>query len=538
MAPRDEMENQLVTIWGQVLDIDKIGIQDHFFELGGHSLKAMYLASKIQKEMEISISLKDIFSYPTIEQLADRMQQLDKSQFLFIPQVEEREIYPASSAQKRLYVLQQLEGAKVSYNMPAVMTIKGGLNRTRFKRAIKSLMARHESLRTSFEMVEGELVQRVHEVLPFEIRYQNAEKQEVENLVSKFVKPFDLHEAPLFRVSLIEVDSQEYIFLFDMHHVISDGVSMNILVEDFMQLYEGKDLPKLRVQYKDVAIWQEGQRATEVIQKQEQYWLDQFADEIPVLNLPTDYARPSVQSFDGETMDFHWDKVLTAKLHQLVKETNTTLYMVMLSAYTILLSKYTGQEDIIVGSPVSGRNHADTEGIVGVFVNTLAMRNTPVRNKTFTTFLAEVKEQTLKAMENENYPLEDLIEKLDLERDMSRNPLFSVLFNMLNIEMQEIELQELNIQPYPIKNDISKFDLTLTVIEDSDKLYLSLEYATKLFKRETIERMIMHLRTLAEQIIEDPETTIADMEIVTEKEVHIFTGFNETTINYPKQKSV
>ncbi|NBI30602.1 non-ribosomal peptide synthetase, partial [Chengkuizengella marina] len=372
-----------------------------------------------------------------------------------------------------------------------------------------------------------------------EIQYTKAQHHELERLVPAFIEPFDLSQAPLFRVKLIQTALEKHLFVFDMHHIISDGTSMNLLIQDFIQLYEGIDLPDLRIQYKDFAVWQNEMFATKEMEKQKQYWLAQFSDELPVLNLPTDYMRPSIQSFEGDHLHFKLDKMITTKLGELAKETNTTLYMILLAIYTILLSKYAGQEDIIVGSPTAGRTHVDTEPVVGMFVNTLVIRNAAEADKTFTSFLTEVKENTLRAMENENYPLEDLLESLNLTRDMSRNPLFSVMFNMLNIEMKEMKVDNLSFKPYPLESHISKFDLTLTVREESDGLLLNMEYCTKLFKQETIERMITHLGLLTQQIIEKPEATLGEFDMLMEQEKHQqLVELNDTTVDYPKHKTM
>ncbi|WP_240903879.1 non-ribosomal peptide synthetase, partial [Chengkuizengella sediminis] len=539
IAPSNEMESDLVRLWEGILGTKSLGVQNNFFEFGGHSLKAVQMISKIHKEMGISLTLKDLFSHPTITELALHIQQLEKSEFSSIPQIEKRETYPVSSAQKRMYILQQMEKTNNSYNMPLMMTIKGDINRTRFENAIRGLISRHESLRTSFEMEAGELVQRVHLPMNIEISYERTDIHELDDLVSRFIQPFDLTQVPLFRIGLIQTVQDEHLFLLDMHHIISDGFSMNILVQNFVQLYEGVDLPPLRVQYKEFAVWQNELFETKQMEKQKQYWLNQFAGELPVLNLPTDYLRPSIQSFEGDHIEFHWDYTFTNKINQLAQKTNTTLYMVLLSAYTILLSKYSGQEDIIVGSPIAGRNHVDLDPIVGIFVNTLAMRNQPEGIKSFNAFLAEVKENTLRAIENESYPLEELIENLDLKRDMSRNPLFSVLFNMLNMEQQEVELEDLSFQPYPMKSRISKFDMTLTVIEDNEELSFKLEYCSKLFKKETMERMVHHLGLLVEQLATNPDKLIQDLDMLTEQEKHqLLVQFNDTSENYCKYKTI
>ncbi|MFS1513883.1 non-ribosomal peptide synthase/polyketide synthase [Chengkuizengella sp. SCS-71B] len=540
VAPRNELERQLVSLWEHVLEMDSISITHNFFELGGHSIKAVQIVSKVQKELNIHLTLRDIFSFPTVQQLSKRIQEMDNLKFNFIPQVEQKEIYPASSAQKRMYVLQQLENSTTSYNMPSATMIKGKLDYTQFESAMKKLLNRHESLRTSFEMVESELSQRIHEQVDFEIQYEKAEdNDELNALVAAFIQPFDLNQAPLIRVKLIQIDQTEHLLVFDMHHIISDGMSMNILMHDFSQLYDGINLEDLYIQYKDVAVWQSEQFAEEEMEQQKQYWLKQFEGEVPILNLPTDFERPMLQSFEGENIDMKLDQTITSKVHRLAREKNTTVYMIMLAAYTVLLSKYTGQEDIIVGSPVAGRNHADLEPIVGMFVNSVAIRNKPNRNQPFHTFLSEVKENTLHALENESYPLEELIENLNLPRDTSRNPLFNVMFNMLNMKQQEMELDQISFHPYPMENKISKFDVTLTVIEEADGLFINMEYCTKLFKQETIKRMVYHLKRVVEQVVTDPERLLQDIDILTKEEKHqLLVSFNDTAVKYPKDQTI
>ncbi|NBI31018.1 non-ribosomal peptide synthetase [Chengkuizengella marina] len=538
VAPTNELESQLVSLWEEGLGVDKIGIKDNFFELGGHSLNAVQIVSKVQKKLGIQLSLTDIFTNTSIEKLVKRIEELDERDYSPISQVVFKEVYSLSSAQKRMFVLQQLESS-TSYNLPSVLRIKGNLERNRFEYVLNSLIKRHESLRTSFEMMGGEPVQRIHDKINLDITYKNVVRQEVDQVVSSFIQPFDLSQAPLFRVNLMQIDTDEYIFLFDMHHIISDGTSMNILIKDFVQLYEGNSLSELHIQYKDFAAWQIEQTSTDRMKIQKQYWLERFSDEIPVLNLPTDYIRPVMQSFEGDRIDFHWGKNITNNLTRLAKETDSTLYIVLLTAYTTLLSKYTGQEDIIVGSPVAGRTHPDIESVMGMFVNTLAMRNAPEGHKTFKNLLEEVKMNVLCAIENESYPLEELIESLNLQRDTSRNPLFSVLFNMLNVELREMNREGLSFTPYPIENKVAKFDLTLTVIEEDEELFLSMEYCTKLFKKESIERMVNHLEILVGQILEQPEIRISDIDILPKQEKHqLLVEFNNTSNEYPKGQMI
>lgn len=270
--------------------------------------------------------------------------------------------------------------------------------------------------------------------------------------------------------------------MYDMHHIISDGVSMEIFVEEFVRLYGGEQLEPLRIQYKDYTVWQHSQEQKERLQRQEAYWLDMFQGELPVLEMPTDYPRPTVQSYEYQTLEFSFDASKTDGMKQLVSETGTTLFMVLLAAYNVLLHKYSGQEDVIVGTPIAGRNHGDVQPLIGIFLNTLAIRSYPASEKTFLSYLNEVKETTLHAFEHQNYPFEELVDKVQVTRDLSRNPLFDTLFTMQNTENEEFELEGLRLIPYPSVLDTAKFDISLDVGEENGGLDYSFEYATALYK--------------------------------------------------------
>jgi len=539
VAPSSPIEQKLVEIWENVLNCKDVGVKHSFFELGGHSLNATILLTRMHTEFNVKVPLQQLFKTPNIRAIGEYIKESQKQEFKFITPIPKQKYYPVSSAQKRMYVLHQLDSSKLSYSAPAVVEIKGNLDREQIEQTFNSLIKRHESLRTSFKIIEGELVQKVHDSIDFNINYMKAKKHEVDNMILEFTKPFELDKAPLFRVSLIETGKNEYIMFFDMHHIITDATSMSVMISDFMDLYEGKNLSDLEVQYKDFAAWQNKILKEPIMLEQENYWLNRFSGDIPILNLPTDYSRPTIQSFEGERINFEWDVRFTDSLKKLAKETNTTLYMIIIAAYTILLSKYTGQEDIIIGSPVSGRTHSDTQKLMGLFVNTLAMRNVPKGNKPFREFLEEVRENTVQGIENESYPLEELISKLNLERDTGRNPLFNVMFNMLNMDFQEMNLNKLSISQYPVNYKVSKFDLSLEAMEKEGMLLLNLEYATSLYKKETIKRMISHLEQILINVIKNPETLIEDIEILAGKEKQlILENFNNTDIDYPDSEVI
>lgn len=539
VAPSTEIERKLALIWQEILKIERVGVQDHFFKLGGHSLKAVSLLSYVHKEFNVQLSLKDIFNAPTIRQLAERIERHAPSKKLAIQPAEEMDAYPVSFAQRRVVILQQLEGINNSYNIPTAMLMEGKLDREKLEKAIQKLVERHETLRTSFAIVDGEPVQIVHQDVPLEVEYRFSDEERLNETIENFIRPFDLTQSPLFRVAVITLTQEKHVLLFDMHHAISDGKSIALMSREFVHLYNEIDLPPLPIQYKDFVMWQRERFQNEELQLQEDYWIHQFAEEVPVLALPTDYPRPPVQSFEGDQVLLPLDSSLTNKIRNFAAQTESTIYMVLLAAYNILLSKYTGQEDIIVGSPVEGRTHIDVEHLIGMFVNTLALRNYPQGNKKFLDFLEEVKNNVLNALENEEYPFDRLVEKLNLQRDISRNPLFDTMFVLQNVEIDDKNIEGLTFVPYPIKTQISKFDLTLEVEDKGGNLLLRFEYATKLFKKETIERLAQHFLNIIEFVIEQPQVSLAEIQMLSEEEIHEqLVLFNHTALDYPQEKTI
>ncbi|MFC2146044.1 condensation domain-containing protein, partial [Acidobacteriota bacterium] len=489
-VPRNKLEMEMLELWSDVLGIkkEKIAIHDNFFQLGGHSLKATTLVSRIHKELNVKVPMVEVFENPTVEGLSKYLQAAARDKYASIAPVEEKEYYQLSSAQKRLYILYQLDKSSKGYNIPYVVKLEGELDRHRWEKAFKKLIDRHESLRTSFEIIDEEPVQRICQEVEFEIEYYkagnrqeaigNKEERMPDSIIKNFIRPFDLSQAPLLRVGLIKMEEARHLLMVDMHHIVTDGTSQEIFTQDLIGLYENKreELLILRLQYKDFVQWQNSNTQRETIKKQEEYWTQQFEGEIPLLHLPADYSRPAVQSFEGRTIVFEIREKEAAGLNRLALAQGTSLYMVLLALYTIFLAKITGQEDIVVGTPVAGRRNDDLQQIIGMFVNTLGIRNYPGGEKTYTEFLQEVKDRTLEAFENQDYPFEELVEKVKVEREVSRNPLFDVAFALQNIfeafgDQSEINMEGIKIKPYPHENKISKFDLTLFANEKGEKLH-------------------------------------------------------------------
>ncbi|MCU0289343.1 MAG: amino acid adenylation domain-containing protein, partial [Acidobacteria bacterium] len=539
IAPRDEIEKKMTAIWSEVLDQTSIGIDYNFFHLGGHSLKATILISKINKIFQVNVPLAEIFKTPTIRNLSNYIKTSVKEKYLSIEFVEKQQYYSLSSAQKRLYILHQMDQQEVGYNISYFSVLEGYLVKDKLEHIFRLLINRHEGLRTSFHMINDEPVQRIHDEMEFEIEYLTTEGTEKVGTADHFIRPFDLSKAPLLRVRLVKEKKDRHILMVDMHHVISDGTSINILVKDFMALYQDMDLSELQLQYKDFSNWQKNEKHREALKRQEEYWLNEFAGEIPVLELPANYPRPAVQSFEGNRIPFEISKETTGVLQTLALELGATVYMVLLSLYTVFLTKVTNQEDILIGSPIAGRRHVDLKKIIGMFVNTMVLRNYPSREKTFSLLLQEIKEKTLKAFENQDYQYEDLVEKIAVTRDISRNPLFDTMFVLQNMEIVEINIPGLKLSPYPYENKTAKFDLTLTAVEAEEKLLFNFEYSTKLFKEETIDRFITYFKKIVNGVIENKDRRISDFEIITEEEKKkILFDFNDTEAEYPKDKTI
>jgi amino acid adenylation domain-containing protein len=537
--PANEVEERLVEIWKELLHLDAVGIKDSFFERGGHSLKATMLAARIHKVFDIVIPVGEIFKRRTIRELAQYILGSEKQFFKPIERLEERDCYKVSSAQKRLFVINHLEGASIKYNLPNVIRLDGCLDYDKFEEVFKSLLSRHELLRTSFKLVDSEPVQVVHEEYLLPIDYQDAREDEIEAMTGEFIRPFDLSIAPLLRVKLLKIHESLHILLFDMHHIISDGTSIDILINEFITLYNGMVLKKLPVQYKDFSAWQNSLLKRDEMKRQEEFWLEVFFGGIPVLDIPTDYPRPSKQSYEGDSLPFIFDSQKTSGLKKLAGQNSATLYMVLLAVFNVLLSRYSGQEDIIVGSPVAGRKHPELENIIGVFINTLAMRNYPAREKTFRQFLAEVRDNSLKAFENEDYQFESLVERLDLPRDMSRNPLIDVMLIFHNNKREILEASGIRMTNCKSQFGVSKYDMTLNVVEKNDELLFELEYSTRLFKKSTMESFVKHFENLVGEITANPDILLGNAALLSYKEKEkILYKFNDTNTCYQEDKAI
>ncbi|MDR6224079.1 non-ribosomal peptide synthetase [Desmospora profundinema] len=539
VPPATEMEKQLTGIWKQVLGIEPIGVTDHFFQIGGHSLKVIQLLSIIHQKLQVELPVHAIFEHPTIRQLAICLEENKRTSFQPIQPAPVQTCYPVSSAQKRMFVLQKMEPDAIHYNLPGAVVMEGALDIKRLEQAIQQLMKRHESLRTSFEWVEGEPVQKIHSEVSFSLSIRSSTEREVKNRIKQFVRPFSLDQAPLFRVEMIQLEAHKHLLLIDLHHIITDGVSTDVMLSDLSKLYGGETLPDLRIQYKDFAVWQQEWIRSDDFHRQETYWLKSFGNEIPVLELPTDSFRPEVQNFVGSRLDFVLNETLTKSLKKLAEKTGTTLYMLLLAAYFLLLHKYSKQSEVIVGTPVAGRSHADVQSVMGMFVNTLAIRSRPEGDKRVIDFVQEVKREALAAYDHADYPFEMLVEKLSLARDTSRNPLFQAMFTMQDFGSGLLRFDGVQVNPYELDYAVSKFDLSMVTREENGQIWGHLEYATSLFNRETIRRLKQHFEQIVKEIAACPEKTVQEVDMLTDQEkVQLLVEWNPPAIPDSVEKTI
>ncbi|WP_340203703.1 amino acid adenylation domain-containing protein [Ascidiimonas sp. W6] len=537
-----EVQQKLRNLWADILKLDQqaIGLNNDFFNLGGHSLLALEMIYKISELFLVEISIDTIFEKKTILELAEYINELDKKIFIKISKANEREYYPLSPAQRRLYFIYEFDKTSLAYNMPGIYRMKASVDVKRIEKIFRELIKRHESLRTNFRIINNEIVQKIGDWEIFQIAHTTAEEAQIPDIVKDFVRPFDLSKDYLLRVGLITIKEGGYILMTDKHHIVSDGLSREVLLKDFWTLYQGDTLEPLQLQYKDYAVWQENIDQVELLEQHKAYWLQKFEMEIAHLNLNTDFERPSVKTSNGASMLFDINTEKSEKLKQLAEDNGVTLFMLFLSLYNVLLSKLSTSEDIVVGVPVSGRHHADLEGIVGMFVNTLPLRNQSHGTLSFTKFLTNVKENSLEAFNNYLYQYENLVEELDIERDTSRNPIFDVLFSYDKKEKNEnvVEHDDLII-PYKLEKNVVKFDLHMALKEIDGQLLYDISYNTDLFKEETIRQFSQYFELLTDQVLTNPKVNISELTILSSSEYdRIVHEFNDTDKNIDLTKTL
>lgn len=549
VPPTTETEQQLHTIWTEILENDLIGINDNFFELGGHSLKATQMISRIYKQMNVKLELGSIFTYATIESLALHLEEnKNKQVFESIDSAEIQEHYPLSYAQERLWILDQFQENKLAYNIPVAYKIQGQLNVACFQKAFKSIIERYEILRTTFSLIDEEPRQIIHETadMPISIETEDiSTDKNKDEVLNKYIAKesntsFNLSTGPLVRAKLIQVQKEEFVFLLTMHHIVTDGWSMELLTNEMGALYNtfvaGNtiELPPLNIQYKDFAVWQKHQLNSESGEQMKTEWLEQLEGSLSVLELPADHKRPKIKTYNGATASLQLPAELLPTLKTIAQQNDVSLFILLLTSVNALLHRYAGQDDIVLGTTMAGRDHKDLENQVGFFVNTLPLRSTIADEDNFLDLLAKVKKNTLNAFKNQHYPFDKLLDDLNLERDPGRSPLFDVLVELVNLDFyqdKKISLQDVDLSFYDNGYAVSKYDYSFRFTEQEQNLTLQLEYNCDIYAKQTVEKLMKHYEYMLLQLTENQQIPIKRIDyLLPEDKEKLFARFS--TFNY------
>jgi amino acid adenylation domain-containing protein len=544
VAPRNDSEQTLTELWGEVLKLEQVGIHDDFFQLGGHSLLATQLISRIRAKLDTEVPLIDLFSNPTVADFAVLLNGAAATTSL--PPIVARnsnEPAPLSFSQQRLWFLDQLDPGNPVYNFPVVLNFKGPLNTTAMQAALNDLIARHESLRTCFTTNANEAEQVILPAATIELTHEDCSQQstdQVRQSIDRLVQQgFDLGKAPLLRAVLLQQSDVEHTLVLSTHHIVSDGWSLGIMMRDLGCFYTARSHDQehqtadLTVQYSDYAVWQRDWFSGDELQRQLDYWRTDLQDAPPVIDLPTDRPRPAEQSFNGSSLLRYLPGKLATELEQLASAANCTPYMVLLATFDVLLARYSGNDEIVVGSPIAGRRLTELEDLIGFFSNTLAIRGDLSGDPSFNELLARTRASTLGAYAHQDLPFEKLVEELQPERDMSHSPVFQVMLVMQNNPEEALQFDTLDVSYPEFEMGIAKFELLLEVAMSADGLRTGMQYNTDLFEAATIERMLGHFETLLKAVVANPAAKLSELPLLDAGESKVVVeDFNATDMTF------
>ncbi|HEY6186888.1 MAG TPA: amino acid adenylation domain-containing protein, partial [Pyrinomonadaceae bacterium] len=555
VAARTPIEEGLAGVWSEVLGISRVSIHDNFFVLGGHSLLATQVLSHVREIFQVELPLRALFEQPTVAELAGRVETLMRAGHGIdsppIQPVARDAALPLSFAQQRLWFLDQLQSGNTAYLIPAALRLKGQLNIAALEQTFSEIIRRHEVLRTAFAQSDGSPVQVISAPEPLSLpstdlsRLTEAEQDaEVRRLTAEEAqRPFDLSHGPLLRARLLRLGAEDHVLLFTMHHIICDGWSIGLMINEVAVLYkafiEGKPSPlaELPIQYADYAQWQREWLRGELLDAKMAYWKNQLDGAPPVLELPADRPRPQAATYNGAIESLMLSQNLSEELAALSRREGVTLFMTLLAAFQTLLYRYTAHDDIVVGSPIAGRNRAEIENLIGFFINTLVLRTDLSGNPNFKELLGRVREVALGAYAHQDVPFEMLVEELQPERFLNHSPLFQVVFVLQNAPVMGLELPGLSLSSLPVESGVAPVDLHLNAVSTKEGLVLSFGYNTDLFEAVRIRRMLEHFRQLLEGVASDPVQRLSQLPLLTAAEQQqLLVEWNDTAIDYSENQ--
>ena len=543
IAPRNDTESRIAEIWAQVLQIEPahVGATADFFESGGNSLLAMRVVARVREVMGMEVGVADLLANPVLGRFADAVQASHGHVKPPMARIDRSGTLPLSFAQQRLWFLAQMEGASNAYNIPGALRLTGALDKAALQRALDRIVARHETLRTQFDAVDGAPQLRIMPadvgfgLRHIDLRDLSGAEDCLAGLMNKEAGyPFDLRATPLIRGLLVQLGEREHALLVTMHHIVMDAWSIARMIQELGQLYSafvagGDDpLPELAVQYVDYAAWQRDWLRGDVWDAQSRYWQDVLSGAPAVLELPTDRLRPAQQDYAGDVLPFAFEPGLSAALHTLAQRNGTTLYMTMLAAWSVVLSRLSGQSDIVIGSPVTNRAQADIEPLIGFFVNTLAFRIDLSGTPTVAELLARVRDRVIAGQQHQDLPFERVVDLVQPPRSMAHTPIFQVMFNWQDDSRDALGMGDVKLAPIDASHALAKFDLNIDMYEDGGRIRGAIEYATALFDRDTVERHFGYLQRVLEAMVADPHRSIHRIELLGDAELKALDGFNDT----------
>ncbi|WP_201191066.1 non-ribosomal peptide synthase/polyketide synthase [Pseudomonas fluorescens] len=545
LAPRSEREQQVAAIWQDVLKLERVGLNDNFFELGGHSLLVTQVVSRVRRQLGIQVPLRSLFEHSVLQDFVQALAAGRDEQAPVMGRVPREQPLPLSFAQERQWFLWKMDPHSAAYNIPTALRLRGTLDKHALQRSFRALVERHESLRTAFIEQDGhtsQVIQAQGRVSFTEQRLADADEAGIKAFVEhETQRPFDLLDGALVRCVLLQVGEQDHVLVLTLHHIVADAWSVQVLVDDLLALYSAVELPALPVQYVDYAVWQRQWMAAGERERQLAYWTEQLGSEQPLLELPTDHARPAQQSFRGARWSIPIDDALALDLKALARRENVTLFMLLLGSFQALLHRYSGQSDIRVGVPIANRNRLETERLIGFFVNTQVLRAAFDEHLTAAQLLQQVKQTAMAAQMHQDLPFEQLVDALQVQRNLSHSPLFQAMFNHRSEAESGMAaaLPGIELDPLAWEHRNAQFDLTLDTSDNPQGLHAALTYATDLFEASTIERMGRHWLNLLRDLVADVNRPVVQLALLDERERqrHVV-AWNGTAADYPLQRTV